>query len=93
MVHLSSAEKIPGTVITLLIDTHRWGFTDSRGVSTSARSKREHLKAFIDQEIGKKQSLVIVGASLGGAIALDFAAAYPDAVQRLVLIDAQVTGC
>jgi len=32
---------------------------------------------------------VLVGASLGGAIALDFAAAYPDAVKSLVLIDAQ----
>lgn len=35
------------------------------------------------------QPLVLVGASLGGAIALDFAAAYPDDVSKLVLIDAQ----
>jgi pimeloyl-ACP methyl ester carboxylesterase len=33
--------------------------------------------------------LVLVGASLGGAIALDFAAAYPAEVSKLLLIDAQ----
>lgn len=33
--------------------------------------------------------VTLVGASLGGAIALDFAYEYPDAVRRLVLIDAQ----
>jgi pimeloyl-ACP methyl ester carboxylesterase len=34
--------------------------------------------------------MALVGASLGGAIALDFALAYPEAVEKLVLIDAQV---
>lgn len=33
--------------------------------------------------------MTLVGASLGGAIALDFAHEFPEAVKRLVLIDAQ----
>lgn len=33
--------------------------------------------------------MTLVGASLGGAIALDFAHEFPQAVQKLVLIDAQ----
>lgn len=33
--------------------------------------------------------MVLVGASLGGAIALDFAHEFPEAVKKLVLIDAQ----
>ena len=33
--------------------------------------------------------MTLVGASLGGAIALDFAFEFPEAVKRLVLIDAQ----
>lgn len=33
--------------------------------------------------------MVVVGTSLGGAIAMDFALQYPEAVQKLVLVDAQ----
>lgn len=33
--------------------------------------------------------MTLVGASLGGAIALDFAHEFPGAVKKLVLIDAQ----
>ena len=33
--------------------------------------------------------MVLVGASLGGAIAIDFAHEFPQAVKKLVLIDAQ----
>lgn len=33
--------------------------------------------------------MTLVGASLGGAIALDFAFEFPEAIERLVLIDAQ----
>jgi pimeloyl-ACP methyl ester carboxylesterase len=34
------------------------------------------------------QPVVLVGTSLGGAVALDFATAHPEAVERLILVDA-----
>ena len=71
------------------LDVLGWGFTDTRAFGdTSAAAKRAHLHAFWQQQLGGRP-LVLVGASLGGAIAIDFAAAFPGAVQRLVLIDAQ----
>ena len=71
-----------------------WGFTDAMpftqqpDITISPQQKREHLYSFWQQNIGRPMALV--GGSLGGAIALDFALAYPEAVDRLVLIDAQV---
>ena len=72
------------------LDVLGWGFTDTRKcATTSAAAKRRHLHAFWQQELGGRP-MVLVGASLGGAIALDFAAAFPEAVEKMVLIDAQV---
>ena len=34
--------------------------------------------------------MVVAGVSLGGAVALDFAVSHPEAVEKLVLVDAQV---
>jgi len=71
-----------------------WGFTDATpftqqpDLTISPQQKREHLFSFWQQNIGRPMALV--GGSLGGAIALDFALAYPEAVEKLVLIDAQV---
>ena len=47
-----------------------------------------HLEAFWSQYLGNRPC-VLLGSSLGGAIALDFAAAHPEAVLQLVLLDAQ----
>lgn len=46
-----------------------------------------HLHEFWQHEMDGVP-VVLVGASLGGAVALDFAARYPEAVRGLVLIDA-----
>ena len=41
-----------------------------------------------------KRPMVVAGVSLGGAVALDFAVSHPEAVSKLVLVDAQVNcGC
>lgn len=51
---------------------------------------REHLSAFLEQHVlgTDDEPIILIGASLGGAAAIDFAAAYPSRVSALVLIDA-----
>lgn len=48
---------------------------------------REHLHAFWQSELGGRPVL-LVGTSMGGAVALDFATSHPEAVSKMVLIDA-----
>ena len=48
---------------------------------------RQHLHAFWEAQLGA-EPVILVGASLGGAVALDFAASHPEAVAGLVLLDA-----
>jgi len=65
-----------------------WGFIDHSNVqSFTPASKIEYLKCFIEQVVGKP--CILVGASLGGALAITIAADYPELVERVVLIDAQ----
>lgn len=75
------------------VDLVGWGFTDHSpfasapdAVLTPAQ-KRAHLFAFWREKV--RRPMVLVGASLGGAVALDFALEHPEAVERVVLIDAQ----
>ena len=49
--------------------------------------KRRYLEAFIREVIG--EPVVLLGASLGGAVAIDFAVNKPELVKGLVLVDAQ----
>lgn len=70
------------------IDVLGWGFTDARGVDCTAEAKLAHLAAF-QAEVLDGRPMTLVGASLGGAIAIEFAVANPDKVDKLVLIDAQ----
>jgi len=48
---------------------------------------RQHLYAFWKQQLDSRP-LILVGASLGGAVAIDFASTHPECVSKLVLIDA-----
>lgn len=65
-----------------------WGFNDLSNVkSFDPEAKLDHLKAFLDQIV--KKPCVLVGASLGGGIAMLIAERYPELVKKLVLIDAQ----
>ena len=66
------------------VDLLGFGFTQrTERVGTAAI--RTHLYAFWQKLIG--QPVILVGASMGGAAALDFTLTYPEAVARLVLID------
>ncbi|KAJ7549163.1 hypothetical protein O6H91_07G043000 [Diphasiastrum complanatum] len=71
------------------MDILGWGFSTSAEPISSynVKSKREHLYKFWKTYIRKPVALV--GASLGGATAIDFCLHYPKAVRKLVLIDAQ----
>jgi pimeloyl-ACP methyl ester carboxylesterase len=68
------------------IDLLGFGFTNRpQGLKYSSKDIKIHLysswKALINQPV------ILVGASMGGAAAIDFTLAYPDLVQKLVLID------
>ena len=70
-----------------------WGFTDCGlaqewDAPLGPKQKRDHLYRFWRDKICP-QPITLVGASLGGAIAMDFAQEHPDAVSRLVLLDSQ----
>ncbi|CAH8360185.1 unnamed protein product [Eruca vesicaria subsp. sativa] len=72
---------------TWAIDVLGWGFSDLEKLPPcDAASKRHHLfelwKAYI------KRPMILVGPSLGATVAVDFTAAYPEAVDKLVLINA-----
>ncbi|KAL5759371.1 hypothetical protein ACOSP7_017895 [Xanthoceras sorbifolium] len=74
---------------TWAVDILGWGFSDlERLPPCNAASKREHLYQLWKSYI--KRPMILVGPSLGAAVAIDFAVHHPDAVQNLVLIDASV---
>ncbi len=71
---------------TWIVDLLGFGFTERVAeISFSPEAIKSHLyyfwKTLIDQPV------ILVGASMGGAAAIDFTLAYPQAVKKLVLID------
>ena len=69
------------------VDLLGFGFTDRSVVQQfDPAAIKAHLYAFWKICIG--QPMVLVGASMGGAAAIDFALTYPEAVKQLVLLDA-----
>ncbi|KAL9262584.1 Alpha/beta hydrolase domain-containing protein [Drosera capensis] len=56
--------------------------------SCNAASKRVHLYQFWKSYI--KRPMILVGSSLGSAVAIDFAVNHPEAVSKIILIDASV---
>ncbi|KAI3933435.1 hypothetical protein MKW92_013921 [Papaver armeniacum] len=71
------------------VDILGWGFSDL-GIlpPCNVTSKREHLYQLWKSYIGRP--MILVGPSLGAAVAIDFAVNHPEAVEKLVLIDASV---
>lgn len=71
---------------TWAIDLLGFGFTDRTATPIlTPDAIKHHLHSFWQQMMG--QPMVLAGASMGGAAAIDFALTYPDAVAKLVLID------
>ncbi|CAL0315233.1 unnamed protein product [Lupinus luteus] len=74
---------------TWAIDILGWGFSDLEKLPPcDVVSKRDHFYQFWKSYI--KRPMILVGPSLGSAIAIDFAVNYPEAVKKLVLIGASV---
>ncbi|KAJ1389845.1 Serine aminopeptidase, S33 [Sesbania bispinosa] len=74
---------------TWAIDILGWGFCDLEKLPPcDVVSKREHFYQFWKSYI--RRPMILVGPSLGSAVAIDFAVNYPEAVENLVLIDASV---
>ncbi|MEA5450353.1 alpha/beta hydrolase [Leptolyngbya sp. CCNP1308] len=69
------------------VDLLGFGFSDRALIpNLSPGAIKLHLHSFWQQQINRP--VVLVGASMGGAAAIDFALTYPEAVAGLVLIDA-----
>lgn len=70
---------------TWALDLLGFGFGDRPvGLPTPAAIKT-HLHSFWQEAIARP--VILVGVSMGGAAAIDFTLSYPDAVDRLVLVD------
>ncbi|PZO42427.1 MAG: 2-hydroxy-6-oxohepta-2,4-dienoate hydrolase [Pseudanabaena frigida] len=70
---------------TWAMDLFGFGLTERlANGQVSPESIKEHLYYFWKTAIAKP--IVLVGASMGGAAAIDFALTYPEVVQKLVLI-------
>lgn len=68
------------------MDLLGFGFTDrTSGAAITPDAIKQHLYSFWQQQIGKP--MILAGASMGGAAAIDFALDFPDAVEKLVLLD------
>lgn len=71
---------------TWAVDLLGFGFTDRFfDLSFAPEAIKTHLYYFWKTLIQKP--VIVVGASMGGAVAIDFTLAYPEVVEKLVLID------
>ncbi|NES05946.1 MAG: alpha/beta hydrolase [Okeania sp. SIO2F4] len=71
---------------TFAVDLLGFGFTDRlANLKINPGAIATHLYSFWESLIN--QPVILVGASMGGAAAIDFTLTYPDVVKKLVLID------
>ena len=78
-----------------VVDLAGWGFSDcgfsdpetAADVTLGPIQKRRHLEKFVQDVVGRP--VVLLGTSLGGSVAIDFAVECSEWVTKLVLVDAQ----
>ncbi|MGB6299714.1 MAG: alpha/beta hydrolase [Rivularia sp. (in: cyanobacteria)] len=71
---------------TWAVDLLGFGFTERlKNINYSPTTIKTHLYHFWKTQIN--QPVILVGASMGGATAIDFTLTYPDCVHQLVLIN------
>jgi pimeloyl-ACP methyl ester carboxylesterase len=70
------------------IDLLGFGFTD-RAIDPNFDFTPDNIKShlYYTWKTLVKKPMVLIGASMGGAAAIDFALTYPEAVEKLVLLD------
>jgi pimeloyl-ACP methyl ester carboxylesterase len=85
-----------------VVDLVGWGFSKLQSLPNNHQEKsqaqadlvigpgekRQHLKLFCETVV-QRDKVILLGASLGGTVAIDFAIHHPDMVEQLVLVDAQ----
>lgn len=78
--------KLVSTCEVIVPDLLGFGFTQRpERVPISQSTIQQHLYALIASQIDKP--IILVGASMGGAAAIDFAQSYPEKVEQLILLD------
>jgi pimeloyl-ACP methyl ester carboxylesterase len=71
---------------TWIVDLLGFGFTERlAGIPFSPTAIKTHLYYFWKTLIS--EPMILVGASMGGAAAIDFTLSYPESVKKLVLLD------
>lgn len=95
--------RLSPEVDVFALDILGWGFSCIERPTIGdygPETKRRYISEFISTVVkantnttnnnkGDDDKVVLLGASLGGAAAIDFAVEYPQLVDRLILIDAQ----
>lgn len=79
------AERLAPHARLLAVDLAGFGLTNPAGRATTVRANIALLHRFLSEVVGTPS--VLVGNSMGGLIAIHEAAAHPDLVSGLVLID------
>ena len=71
---------------TWAVDFFGFGLTDRpQEIPVTPEAIKAHLYSFWQQMI--QRPMILLGASMGGAVAIDFALTYPETVETLVLLD------
>lgn len=78
--------KLTPITETFAVDFFGFGLTDRPlDIPVTPENIKAHLHSFWQQLI--KRPMILIGASMGGAVAIDFALTYPEIVHKLVLLD------